>query len=66
MGSEEKNERYFLRFPNSLVMWSVSPKLNGFIYQGKLPMTGMTIAKLEDSKNDRNAFEISESMSGWK
>lgn len=30
-----------------------------FFSQGKLPMTGMTITKLEDSENHKNAFEIS-------
>ena len=61
-GSEEKNESHLL-FPNILLMLSVSPRMSGFIYQGKLPTTGMTITKLEDSENPRNAFEISGSMS---
>lgn len=30
-----------------------------FCFKGKLPMTGMTITKLEDSENHKNAFEIS-------
>lgn len=30
-----------------------------FFSKGKLPMTGMTITKLEDSENHKNAFEIS-------
>nr|XP_030712583.1 rho guanine nucleotide exchange factor 7 isoform X3 [Globicephala melas]XP_033699611.1 rho guanine nucleotide exchange factor 7 isoform X3 [Tursiops truncatus] len=58
----EKNERYLLLFPNILLMLSASPRMSGFIYQGKLPTTGMTITKLEDSENHRNAFEISGSM----
>ncbi|TKC53321.1 hypothetical protein EI555_017903, partial [Monodon monoceros] len=95
-GSEEKNERYLLLFPNILLMLSASPRMSGFIYQvkhilnlysivycgsenhfqacfefcvqyymhlfGKLPTTGMTITKLEDSENHRNAFEISGNM----
>ncbi|XP_044285482.1 rho guanine nucleotide exchange factor 7 isoform X4 [Varanus komodoensis] len=61
-GSEEKNERYLLLFPNILLMLSASPRMSGFIYQGKLPLTGMTIVKLEDSENHRNAFEISGNM----
>ncbi|XP_032736920.1 rho guanine nucleotide exchange factor 7 isoform X2 [Lontra canadensis] len=61
-GSEEKNERYLLLFPNILLMLSASPRMSGFIYQGKLPTTGMTITKLEDSEHHRNAFEISGSM----
>ncbi|NXA38696.1 ARHG7 factor, partial [Eudromia elegans] len=61
-GSEEKNERYLLLFSNILLMLSASPRMSGFIYQGKLPMTGMTITKLEDSENHKNAFEISGNM----
>ncbi|XP_049723614.1 rho guanine nucleotide exchange factor 7 isoform X6 [Elephas maximus indicus] len=61
-GSEEKNERYLLLFPNILLMLSASPRMSGFIYQGKLPTTGMTITKLEDSENHKNSFEISGSM----
>lgn len=33
--------------------------LPSFLFKGKLPMTGMTITKLEDSENHKNAFEIS-------
>ncbi|XP_043847226.1 rho guanine nucleotide exchange factor 7 isoform X3 [Dromiciops gliroides] len=61
-GNEEKNERYLLLFPNILLMLSASPRMSGFIYQGKLPMTGTTITKLEDSENHKNAFEIAGSM----
>uniref|UniRef100_A0A8C6Z6U8 Rho guanine nucleotide exchange factor 7 n=1 Tax=Nothoprocta perdicaria TaxID=30464 RepID=A0A8C6Z6U8_NOTPE len=61
-GSEEKNERYLLLFPNILLMLSASPRMSGFIYQGKLPMTGMTITKLEDTENHKNAFEIAGNM----
>uniref|UniRef100_A0A3B3SQ70 Rho guanine nucleotide exchange factor 7 n=1 Tax=Paramormyrops kingsleyae TaxID=1676925 RepID=A0A3B3SQ70_9TELE len=56
-GTEEKHERYLLLFPHVLLMLSASPRMSGFIYQGKLPLTGMTLSKLED-----NAFEISGSM----
>ncbi|KAK6487059.1 rho guanine nucleotide exchange factor 7-like isoform X1 [Huso huso] len=61
-GSEEKNERYLLLFPHVLLMLSASPRMSGFIYQGKLPLTGMTILKLEDSESNKNAFEISGNM----
>ncbi|KAM9034933.1 rho guanine nucleotide exchange factor 7 isoform 1-T10 [Sarcophilus harrisii] len=61
-GNEEKNERYLLLFPNILLMLSASPRMSGFIYQGKLPMTGTTITKLEDSENHKNSFEIAGSM----
>ncbi|XP_069492868.1 rho guanine nucleotide exchange factor 7 isoform X2 [Ambystoma mexicanum] len=61
-GSEEKNERYLLLFPHVLLMLSASPRMSGFIYQGKLPLTGMTIVKLEDSENQKNGFEIAGNM----
>ncbi|CAI9180713.1 unnamed protein product [Rangifer tarandus platyrhynchus] len=64
-GSEEKNERYLLLFPDILLILSVSPRMSGFIYQGKLPTTGTTITKLKDSENHRDAFEISGSMIKW-
>uniref|UniRef100_A0A8B9HBN9 Rac/Cdc42 guanine nucleotide exchange factor (GEF) 6 n=1 Tax=Astyanax mexicanus TaxID=7994 RepID=A0A8B9HBN9_ASTMX len=31
--SEEKEERYFMLFPNVLIMLSASPRMSGFIYQ---------------------------------
>ncbi|KAM4696119.1 rho guanine nucleotide exchange factor 6 [Rhinophrynus dorsalis] len=59
--SEEKEERYFMLFPSALLMLSASPRMSGFIYQGKLPLTGMTVVKLEE--NDFNhAFEIAGHM----
>ncbi|XP_058236461.1 rho guanine nucleotide exchange factor 7b isoform X2 [Hemibagrus wyckioides] len=58
-GSEEKNERYLLLFPHVLVVLSVSPRMSCFIYQGKIPLTGMVVSKSEET---RNAFEISGSI----
>uniref|UniRef100_A0A8C5PA67 Rho guanine nucleotide exchange factor 7 n=1 Tax=Leptobrachium leishanense TaxID=445787 RepID=A0A8C5PA67_9ANUR len=60
--SQEKNERYLLLFPNVLLMLSASPRMSGFIYQGKLPLTGMCITKLEDNDNQKNAYEIAGNM----
>ncbi|XP_072451737.1 rho guanine nucleotide exchange factor 6 isoform X1 [Chiloscyllium punctatum] len=60
--SEEKDERYFMLFPKVLLMLSASPRMSGFIYQGKLPLTGMTITKLEETENFHNAFEITGNM----
>ncbi|XP_073520481.1 rho guanine nucleotide exchange factor 7 isoform X4 [Phyllobates terribilis] len=61
-GNEEKNERYLLLFPNALLMLSASPRMSGFIYQGKLPLTGTCITKLEDNENHKNAYDISGNM----
>ncbi|XP_057240913.1 rho guanine nucleotide exchange factor 6 isoform X2 [Malurus melanocephalus] len=61
-GSEEKEERYFLLFSNVLLMLSASPRMSGFIYQGKLPLTGMTLTKLEDAEGSEHMFEIAGNM----
>ncbi|XP_032849681.1 rho guanine nucleotide exchange factor 6 isoform X2 [Tyto alba] len=61
-GSEEKEERYFLLFSNVLLMLSASPRMSGFIYQGKLPLTGMTLTKLEDAEGNEHMFEIAGNM----
>ncbi|NXH33736.1 ARHG6 factor, partial [Myiagra hebetior] len=61
-GNEEKEERYFLLFSNVLLMLSASPRMSGFIYQGKLPLTGMTLTKLEDAEGNEHMFEITGSM----
>ncbi|XP_037978577.1 rho guanine nucleotide exchange factor 6 isoform X1 [Motacilla alba alba] len=61
-GSEEKEERYFLLFSNALLMLSASPRMSGFIYQGKLPLTGMMLTKLEDAEGNEHMFEITGNM----
>ncbi|XP_025938448.1 rho guanine nucleotide exchange factor 6 isoform X2 [Apteryx rowi] len=61
-GSEEKEERYFLLFSNVLLMLSASPRMSGFIYQGRLPLTGMTLTKLEDAEGNEHTFEIAGNM----
>uniref|UniRef100_A0A673LWD8 Rho guanine nucleotide exchange factor 7-like n=1 Tax=Sinocyclocheilus rhinocerous TaxID=307959 RepID=A0A673LWD8_9TELE len=57
-GAEEKNERYLLLFPHVLLMLSASPRMSGFIYQGKLPLTGMTVNKIEDSDTTKNRIQV--------
>uniref|UniRef100_A0A3B5MK39 Osteoclast-stimulating factor 1 n=1 Tax=Xiphophorus couchianus TaxID=32473 RepID=A0A3B5MK39_9TELE len=57
--SEEKEERYLMLFPNVLVMLSASPRMSGFIYQGKLSLTGTTVTRqVEDGENTPHAFDI--------
>uniref|UniRef100_A0A671LXZ2 Rho guanine nucleotide exchange factor 6-like n=1 Tax=Sinocyclocheilus anshuiensis TaxID=1608454 RepID=A0A671LXZ2_9TELE len=57
--NEEKEERYFMLFPNVVVMLSASPRMSGFIYQGRLPLTGTTVTKQpEDAETGHYAFEI--------
>uniref|UniRef100_A0A3P9M532 Rho guanine nucleotide exchange factor (GEF) 7a n=1 Tax=Oryzias latipes TaxID=8090 RepID=A0A3P9M532_ORYLA len=56
--TEEKSERYLLLFPHVLLMLSASPRMSGFIFQGKLPLTGMMVTKLEDCEAHKNTFEL--------
>ncbi|XP_056098316.1 rho guanine nucleotide exchange factor 6 isoform X3 [Rhinichthys klamathensis goyatoka] len=57
--NEEKEEKYFMLFPNVLVMLSASPRMSGFIYQGRLPLAGTTVTKhIEDADTGHYAFEI--------
>ncbi|XP_053555202.1 rho guanine nucleotide exchange factor 6 isoform X2 [Bombina bombina] len=60
--NEEKEERYFMLFPSALLMLCASPRMSGFIYQGKLPLTGMSIIKLEENDIINHAFEITGNM----
>uniref|UniRef100_A0A671UXK3 Rac/Cdc42 guanine nucleotide exchange factor 6 n=1 Tax=Sparus aurata TaxID=8175 RepID=A0A671UXK3_SPAAU len=61
--SEEKEERYLMLFPNMLVMLSASPRMSGFIYQGRLPLTGTTVTRhAEDADSAHYAFDITGSM----
>uniref|UniRef100_A0A8C5C618 Rho guanine nucleotide exchange factor (GEF) 7b n=1 Tax=Gadus morhua TaxID=8049 RepID=A0A8C5C618_GADMO len=55
----ERNERYLLLFAHTLLILSPSPRMSGFIYQGRIPLSGMLISRMEDGDNIRNAFEIS-------
>uniref|UniRef100_A0A3Q3N9C5 Osteoclast-stimulating factor 1 n=1 Tax=Mastacembelus armatus TaxID=205130 RepID=A0A3Q3N9C5_9TELE len=56
---QESNERYLILFPHTLLMLSASLRMSGFIYQGRVPLTGMLISRIEDGESLRNAFEIS-------
>ncbi|KAM7365285.1 hypothetical protein PAMP_016228 [Pampus punctatissimus] len=59
---QELNERYLVLFPHTLVVLSASLRMSGFIYQGKMPLSGMLISRIEDGENLRNAFEISAAL----
>ncbi|KAF5287117.1 hypothetical protein FQR65_LT12340 [Abscondita terminalis] len=54
----QHHDRYFVLFPTTLLILSVSPRFSAFIYEGKLPLTGITVTRLEDSDQFKNAFEI--------
>uniref|UniRef100_A0A665V991 Osteoclast-stimulating factor 1 n=1 Tax=Echeneis naucrates TaxID=173247 RepID=A0A665V991_ECHNA len=56
---QESNERYLVLFPHTLLILSASLRMSGFIYQGRMPLSGMLISRIEDGENLKNAFEIS-------
>ncbi|CAO2621946.1 Rho guanine nucleotide exchange factor 6 [Lemmus lemmus] len=59
---EEKEERYFMLFSNVLVMLSASPRMSGFIYQGKIPVAGMVVNRLDEIEGNDYTFEITGNM----
>uniref|UniRef100_A0A8C4ZZK6 Rac/Cdc42 guanine nucleotide exchange factor 6 n=1 Tax=Gadus morhua TaxID=8049 RepID=A0A8C4ZZK6_GADMO len=61
--SEEKEECYLMLFPNMLVMLSASPRMSGFIYQSRLPLTGATVTRQpEDPETAHYVFDITGSV----
>uniref|UniRef100_UPI00358FC1E1 rho guanine nucleotide exchange factor 7-like isoform X1 n=1 Tax=Myxine glutinosa TaxID=7769 RepID=UPI00358FC1E1 len=58
-GNEEKAERFLLLFPNVLVLLSASSRMSAFIFQGRLPLHGLNVVKVEDEDSLRHSFEIS-------
>ncbi|XP_058392822.1 rho guanine nucleotide exchange factor 6 isoform X1 [Diceros bicornis minor] len=59
---EEKEERYFMLFSNVLIMLSASPRMSGFIYQGKIPIAGMVVTRLDEIEGNDCTFEITGSI----
>ncbi|XP_029390172.1 rho guanine nucleotide exchange factor 6 isoform X2 [Mus pahari] len=55
---EEKEERYFLLFSSVLIMLSASPRMSGFMYQGKIPIAGMVVTRLDEIEGNDCMFEI--------
>lgn len=55
---EEKEERYFLLFSTVLIMLSASPRMSGFMYQGKVPIAGMVVTRLDEIEGNDCTFEI--------
>ncbi|XP_055021279.1 rho guanine nucleotide exchange factor 7b [Boleophthalmus pectinirostris] len=55
---QEWEERYMVLFSHTLLMLSPSLRMSGFIYQGRVPLSGMLISRMEDGENMKNAFEI--------
>ncbi|GAB0100937.1 rho guanine nucleotide exchange factor 7 [Sergentomyia squamirostris] len=55
----DHRDRYFVLFPQTLLILSVSQRMSAFIYEGKLPLTNIIVKRLEDSGTIKNAFELS-------
>ncbi|KRF81932.1 uncharacterized protein RtGEF isoform X1 [Drosophila virilis] len=55
----DHRDRYFVLFPQTLLILSVSQRMSAFIYEGKLPLTGIIVNRLEDTDAIKHAFEIS-------
>ncbi|XP_007954197.1 rho guanine nucleotide exchange factor 6 [Orycteropus afer afer] len=55
---EEKEERYLMLFSNVLIMLSASPRMSGFIYQGKVLIAGMVVTRLDEIEGNDYTFEI--------
>nr|XP_031839141.1 rho guanine nucleotide exchange factor 7 isoform X2 [Nomia melanderi] len=58
----DRRDRYFVLFPTTLLVLSASPRMSSFVYEGKLPLTGINIIPTEDNDEIRNAFEITGPM----
>jgi len=58
----EHKDRYLMLFSTHLVILSVSQRISSFIYEGKLPLSGICVKKLDDNNAIKNAFKISGSL----
>lgn len=55
-----KKDKYLVLFPSTLLMLSVSNRLSAFIYEGKLPLSGLSITRPDgDSDHNKECFDIS-------
>jgi len=55
-----KKDKYLVLFPSTLLMLSVSNRLSAFIYEGKLPLSGLSINRRDlAEENIRDYFDIS-------
>jgi len=57
-----RKEKYLVLFPHNLLLLSASNRLSAFIYEGKLPLSGLSITKHDEMDSSKFAFEISGSM----
>ncbi|XP_026464843.1 rho guanine nucleotide exchange factor 7-like [Ctenocephalides felis] len=57
VGPDQK-DRFLVLFPSTILFLSVSQRMSAFIYEGKLPLAGKTITRIDDSEFYKNVFEI--------
>jgi len=62
VGPVDQKDRYFVLFPSTLLILSVSARMSGFIYEGKLPLSGIAVNRLEDTDSIKHSFEITGPM----
>lgn len=55
----DHRDRYFVLFPQNLLILSVSQRMSAFKYEGNIPIAGIMARRLEDTDLIKNAFEIS-------
>ncbi|XP_076324851.1 rho guanine nucleotide exchange factor 7-like isoform X2 [Tachypleus tridentatus] len=60
--AQDRKDRYFVLFPHTLVILSVSLHMSSFNYEGKLPLSDIDINKLHSSNRIQNAFVITGKM----
>lgn len=55
-----RKDKYLVLFPSNLLMLSVSNRLSAFIYEGKLPLSGLNVSRPDvETEATKNTFEIS-------
>ena len=54
----EHKDRYFVLFPETLLMLCVSQRMSAFKYEGMLPVGGISVNRIDDNEMFKNSFQI--------
>lgn len=57
-----RKDKYMVLFPSTLLLLSASHRLSAFIYEGKLPLSGLTVKRMDELDSNRHSFQISGSL----
>ncbi|XP_055925232.1 rho guanine nucleotide exchange factor 7-like [Argiope bruennichi] len=57
---QQRSSRFLVAFPETLVI--LSAKLGSFTYEGRLPMSGLIVRKMDSSEGHPFSFEISSNL----